>query len=307
MVTEIFPSEPPPPKRRVVLDALKATFGWLKNRRSARAVARAIATNQVATAALAASVAAAGIGSYGAVQAHEAQNATARTEHDAAARFATLAAEVRNTRANVAGLLARTAELETKSPIQLRALGFRTASIARELSQLADRVAAMPSSDPQTAVLAAQVAEAASQAHRAMRKAETAATAAAEADHDEFARAAASQAAVDAALAADQAHEAQRVAENAQHDAEYAPVVFAFADGGPYERSFSLPRAGVYTVTLTYGGDGLLLASMQAGDGTVARGTHNVTIDYVDQHFNAYTEGTVTDASVTFTLARDSS
>lgn len=305
MATEIPLTEPPVPKRPRIWTAIKAAGLWLKNRRSARAVARGIAANQVATAALAASVAAAGVGGYGAVQARDAQNATQRAEHDVAGlktRFQILSDNLELTRSNVVGLLARTAGLETKSAIQLRALGFRTSSVAKELSQLADQVAGMPSGEAQTAALAAQIAETASQAQRAMRKAEKAATAAAEADDDEFARAAASQAAVDAGLAAQQAAEAQRVAENARDDARYAPVVLAFPDGGPYERSFVLPADGTYTVTLAANGDAWFGGSTQGN--SIQRGTQNLTLSAGGSHFNAYAEGSVTDASVTFTLAR---
>lgn len=264
MSIDVTPPPPPPPKRRRVLEAIKAPLLWLKNRRAAKQVAKALTNNQIATAALAASVAAAGLGTYAAVEAVDAQHQTKASQKEIASlkmRYAALSADLDRTRANVAGLFHRTADLESASAIQLRALGFRTSSVARELSRLADQVAGMPSSDAQTAALAASVAEAASQAHRAMRKAEKAATAAAEADDDEFARAAAAQAAVDAGLAAQQAAEAQRVAENAQADADAAqvfPRTVTIADvsttqvAGPVNRTFTvdLPR-GVYDVRLT--------------------------------------------------------
>lgn len=222
-MTEVAP--PPRSRRRRVLDAITKAFLWLKNRRSSRAVAKAIASNRLAMAALATSVVATGVASYGAVSADEAQSRLDRVIQAQASTEAlvrALQAEIAAAQSSIAGLADRADEGAIHNAAAFDALAARSRAVGRSMSALAGQVAAMPSGAPQTAALARQVTATAQQAQRAMQEAQKASAAAAKDSPDLQARAAAAEASQDAQAAGEDAAAARAAAERAETKADTA-------------------------------------------------------------------------------------
>lgn len=202
-------------------------FIWIRTRRSAQAVGRAITNNQVAVAALAASVAAGSIGALATYSAHEAQSDANRALQKAAdleVAVAVLSADVRAQDVDLGKLESAVRRYRTATDAQIKAMGKDAQSLAQSLAVLVDRVASLPAA-PSLAPLAGQVSRLAEDVLDATKKAELAARNAERDRPDQEARAAAAGAKVDAGLAAAKALEALKVAQQAEADALAAAEV----------------------------------------------------------------------------------
>lgn len=231
----------PPIKRPKPLKVAMAVWTWIRTRRAAAKVGAAIASNQVATAALATSLAAASIGGVAAYQG-------ARQGQEIDAQATALAA-----------LRASTTALDTRDAAAITALGRAAAEAASDASLLADRIATLAPA-PDLGPLAGMVAALAKDTAEAARLAQQA-IGAARGTTDPEARAAADAASAQAAAAALKAERARLTAEDA---ALYAPRVHHFADitvqadvGDVLVGRIQTDLSGEYRITLSGDGAGL--------------------------------------------------
>lgn len=294
------------PLWRRALSWLKSVVTWLRTRRSAAKVGKAIVQNQVATAALAASVAAAGVGGVASYTAHEANvtaKATAAAQRVLAARVSGIESDVAFDRAELADTKAAIATLDKKSAAAITALGAKTALSAQRIGLLASDLAKIPPS-PDLAPLASRVASLASDTAAAA-KAAREALGAARGASDPKAQAAANAAAAQATQAEQDAKAAQATADAAAARAllagpkgdpgdpaseTYAPVVYTWPDGGPYGlRQIEIPADGEYQVTLAADGEGFIGTGMQGN--AVQKGTQKLNLSAGDAFVNLDIEG----------------
>lgn len=228
-------------KRPKPLKIAMAVWTWLRTRRAAGKVASAIASNQVATAALATSLAAAGIGGVVGYQ-------NIQQGHQIEAQASRLEA-----------LRADTAALDARDAAAILALGRAATEAASDAALLADRVATLPL-PANLAPLANMVAHLAADTAAAAKLAQQA-IGTARGTTDPEARAAADAASVQATAAAAKAERARITAEDA---ALYAPRVYHFADitvqadvGDVLVGRIQTDLSGEYRITLSGDGAGL--------------------------------------------------
>lgn len=276
------------PSARGALTRVWSFVKWLRSRHGAQALARAVATNQIATAALAASVATAGVGGYATYQnvqqGHQIASQAAALDHAQAAL--TLA------QTQLTALKADTAALKVTDAKQIAALDSKLLAQSASLASLASRVASTPSLAGQVSKLAAATSLAAQQAQLALIAARGAS--------DPAARDAAAKAQLDAA-AAQKAADAAQVTADAE---KYAPVVYSYPDGTTdYFRQVDVSNSGTYLVTLAASGEGFIGGSIQGNN--VPLGTTTFHLDATETFFNLDVESPpATGVSLTLQLVR---
>jgi hypothetical protein len=218
MTLEFEPPEAPKWKRaKKVFEPIWKAYVWIRNRRAAQAVSSAIANNQIAVAALAASVGAAAVGGVATYSAHQANEKADQQQQ----RVADLEYQVREIQndvllqgAGLAQLNTQVADLKKATADDFGRLSRRLDTQSASVSALAAKVATLPQK-AETAALARDIAALAKDTQAASKEAEKAAQAAAEAKPDGPAREAAAKAAADARAAHDKAVQAERVAQQA--------------------------------------------------------------------------------------------
>lgn len=242
-------------KRPKPIKALMAAWTWLRTRRAAGKVASAIASNQVATAALATSLAAAGIGGVAGYQ-----NVQQGHQIDAqATRLGTLEFGLADAVGNLEELRTGTAEMNARDDESIRALGKAAAAAARKAEVLAEWIAVLPPG-VDLAPLAARIVQLSKDTAEAARLAQQA-IGTARGTTDSEARAAADAASVQAAAATTKAERARITAEDAEL---YAPRVHHLPDlevaadtGEVLVGRVQTDLTGEYRITLSGDGQGL--------------------------------------------------
>lgn len=226
--------DPKKPWWKTVLSWPWKALVWLKSRRSARGVARALATNQVATAALAASVAAAGVGGYATyktVQEGHRIDAQEASQRILAQRLAAVEIDQRSATVALAQLQYQQDVLKSERTQDMKNMSKQLGVLSNRVAAVSDDVAALPSvPDSKPAIAAARdlavkaqaaadkAQKTANDAAKAAQKAQDAAVAAQASATDPEARAKAAEAlraAQDAAAAAKEAKGAAQAASSA--------------------------------------------------------------------------------------------